>query len=185
MGPRGHREKFLWTAANVLLARAPTVIGHLGGALVKQAGRLDAMSAHLQKLHCGACGGLMVDSQVRVRTLSKKRRRPRRTPPPSTRSVLLRTCAACQAVNASPGAARGDRVQVENREAMKVVKPEELSGEKRKRDEVETQAQGASSVKQRRKEKKKRDAVMRSRQSKPPGDDPSKGFAGSFLFQPL
>jgi hypothetical protein len=98
----------------MLLTLAPTTSRSLAARLAQEATRGKAggegMSAVARRLHCGACGGLLIapGGTVRVARLEQRKgRRARRGTAEVVRNKVVRTCGGCGAANVHDGARKG------------------------------------------------------------------------------
>jgi hypothetical protein len=203
------RLRFLWSAANVLHAQAPSVSRAMGARLVQAAGP-DGMSASARRLHCAACSALLAPrARVRVRPdrrqPARRRRGGRREGEASLRNRVVRTCGQCRASNHHNGARRTDEDAV--REWAAVMEPkspavaaaaEQARGVKRTGHGAEPSCganegaafgrDGHGEGPSKRKKRKKTDPVATGFLTRPTAQsaerDPS-ALSSSFLFQPL
>lgn len=163
----------LWSASNATLLSAPVVSRALAARLSWEARGRDGMAAAARRMHCGACGGLLVGARVRVRKASRKKGRGRgggkggKGGGGKARNFVVRTCAACAAPNVADGVRRGER---EGREW------DEVRGEDGVGEMVEGKGMAKAKAKGGAKAKAKAKAAPKTN---------VEALAGAFLFQPL
>jgi RNAse P Rpr2/Rpp21/SNM1 subunit domain len=199
------RLRFLWSAANMLQARAPAVSRVLGARLVLSAGR-DGMSAAAQRLHCAACSALLAPrARVRIRP-GRRRRRPRRGAtrgngePAAVKNRVVRTCEQCLARNYHDGSRKGESDVAMEWAAVRDPHAHEVNASGRGMKRVGCDSGPASNPTEndigingpgpvvRRKKRKKANPIAAGFLKKPDSqraqNDPA-CLSSSFLFQPL
>lgn len=207
MGPRHIRKpeeqealkrEHLWSGANKLQAACPTISRHLAATLVATVPP-DGMSAYAARMHCKECGGLLAGARVRLRKTGRRGR----VGVSRCKNAVVRTCAACRAVDREAGFVREATAIMDPAVVQEIWRREVQEGgdggEGKDSIEGKDSREGKGSrerkdregllgprkvIESRKKRKRKKESAKKEDQGRT-GETKREGLAASFLFDPL